>query len=209
MKMNFKDCTLAKLDDLVGLEEVEEMSALTEWLASHEDISDIERQLLENLRYKLSRNVNDWNETELTIEFIGPLLSLVNYSGKEFHFFAQRSFAGQVGNLELSGKPDGMITSGKRLPRKPYFCFQEYKREKDPEGEPAGQVLAAMLVAQELNEHHHPIYGCYIKGSVWRFIVLKDKEYSISPIYVADREEVSAIFTILKGLKSIIRELVQ
>jgi len=170
MQLNFRDCTLAKLDALFGLEEVEELPALTEWLTNETQISDIEHHVLENLRRKLNNYVNDWNEDELTIEFIGPLLSLVDFSEKGFHFFAQRPFEGKIGDVELNGRPDGMIASGRRLPNKPYFCFQEYKREIDPNGEPAGQVLAAMLVAQELNEYEHPIYGCYVKGRLWVFL---------------------------------------
>jgi len=162
MQLNFRDCTLAKLDALFGLEEVEELPALTEWLTNETQISDIEHHVLENLRRK----------------------------------------------LELNGRPDGMIASGRRLPNKPYFCFQEYKREIDPNGEPAGQVLAAMLVAQELNEYEHPIYGCYVKGRLWVFLVLQGRQYSLSAGNVATQDDIFTIFKVLRGLKPIIRELI-
>ena len=70
-------------------------------------------------------------------------------------------------------------------------------------------MLAAMLVAQELNEHKHPIYGCYVKGVIWYFVVLQGKEYAISLPYVAVREDIFAIVSILKALKPIIRDLIQ
>ena len=209
MKLNFKECTLQKLDEIFSLEEVRNMPALTDWLTSSGDISDFERQMLEHLQQKLINYVHDWNETELTIEFIGPLLALVDYSTEKFHFFAQRPFVGKVGDVELSGKPDGVVASGRRVPERPYFCFQEYKRENDPEGDPAGQVLAAMLVAQEINEHEHPIYGCYVKGSIWHFVVLQDKKYSISLGYMATRAEIFDIISILKALKPIIHKLIR
>jgi hypothetical protein len=101
-----------------------------------------------------------------------------------------------------------MIASGFRLPEKPYFCFQEYKKEKDPEGDPAGQTLAAMLAAQEINEHRNPIYGCYIRGQMWFFMVLEEKKYCISVPYVATRDDIFDIFLILKALKQIVTELV-
>jgi hypothetical protein len=94
-----------------------------------------------------------------------------------------------------------MVASGWRAPEIPYFCLQEYKKEKDPNGDPAGQCLAAMLVAQELNQHQHPVYGCYVLGRNWFFMLLKEKEYAISNAYPSTLEEVFDIFRILKALK--------
>ena len=157
---------------------------------------------------KLLLNAHDWNETELAYNFIGPVMVLVNYTSEAFNFFAERLVSGVVEGFEMSGKPDGMIASGFREPKMPYFCFQEYKKDQDPEGDPAGQVLAAMLVAQVLNEHHHPIYGGYVKGRDWFFMVLRGKQYAISEPYIATRDDVFDIFRILKALKAIIADLV-
>ena len=157
---------------------------------------------------KLLLNAHDWNETELAYNFIGPVMALVNYTSEAFNFFAERLVSGVVEGFEMSGKPDGMIASGFREPKMPYFCFQEYKKDQDPEGDPAGQVLAAMHVAQVLNEHHHPIYGGYVKGRDWFFMVLRGKQYAISEPYIATRDDVFDIFRILKALKAIIADLV-
>jgi len=138
MTIYFRDCTLVKLDKLFGLRQVRPIQpVLKEWLASQ---------------------AHDWNESELAVRFIGPLMALVNYGAEKFDFFTQRSFSGKIGDIELSGKPDAVIALGERKPEKPYFCFQEYKRENDPEGDPAGQMLTAMLLAQEFNEHQQPDY---------------------------------------------------
>ena len=87
-----------------------------------------------HLQRELIAHVHDWNEDELIFGFIAPLMLFANYSDEMFNFFSQRAFGCTVEGVELSGKPDGMIASGKRRPQKPYFCFQEYKREQDPEG---------------------------------------------------------------------------
>ncbi len=65
-----------------------------------------------------------------------------------------------------------------------------------------------MLVAQEINEYKHPIYGCYIKGRDWIFMVLQGKNYCISEPYIATRDDVFDIFRILRRLRQIIIELV-
>ena len=66
---------------------------------------------------------------------------------------------------------------------KSYFTFQEYKKERDPNGDPAEQALAAMLVGQALNETKQPIYGCYIVGRDWCFMTLLGRGYAISKGY--------------------------
>ncbi len=206
--LSFRECTLLKLEKTFGLEQIRTSPYLEHWLNGQADISDFERQALLLFREKLLVGFYDWNEMELAYNFIGPVMALVNYTTKEFNFFVERSFIGIVDSIEMGGKPDGIIASGFREPEKPYFCFQEYKKEKDPEGDPAAQALAAMLVAQEINEHHHPVYGCYVKGRDWCFMALQEKQYAISEPYIATRDDVFDIFRILKVLKHIIMKFV-
>jgi len=129
------------------------------------------------------------------------MLSLVNFVDDEFNAFAQRLLQGVVDGEEMSGYPDGIIAKGNREPEVPYFCLQEYKRERDPDGDPAGQCMAAMLVAQTLNQSEQPIYGSYVLGRNWFFMVLSGKEYAISNSYAITHEQISDIFRILKILK--------
>ena len=152
--------------------------------------------------------MHDWNETELAYNFIGPVMAFANFSTKQFNFFAERAFSGTVDEIEMGGHPDGMIASGFRVPEQPYFCFQAYKKEKDPEGDPAAHALAAMLVAQELNQHRLVVYGCYVKGEVWHFLTLLERAYCISDGYVATRHDLFEIFRMLKVLKQFITEFV-
>ena len=78
--------------------------------------------------------------------------------------------------------------------------MNEYKRESDPTGDPRGQALIAMLAAQNLNNSGDIVFGCYITGKSWRFMVLENKTYAISKSYSADDEEIADIFRIMKGL---------
>ena len=98
----------------------------------------------------------------------------------EFVMFSERFLGARIGNYELSGYPDTIVAKGRRRPKMPYFCFHEYKKEQENKGDPAGQCLATMLVAQELNNNQPPIYGVIVKGLMWSFLVLKGKDYAIS-----------------------------
>ena len=81
-----------------------------------------------------------------------------------YNLFVQRHIEAKLNDYLLAGEPDGLIASGYYEPEIPYFAFSEYKRQRDPNGDPAGQALAAMLVGQRLNPHPQPVYGCYVIG---------------------------------------------
>ncbi|RLC08495.1 MAG: hypothetical protein DRI57_23885 [Deltaproteobacteria bacterium] len=204
IELNFRECTLDLLDNKFGLRQIRNCACLDEWMAMPADGSDWEEKVIAHLRELLTENVHDWNESELSQNFIGPVFALVNFTDDRFNLFAEREIGGVVNEIQMSGHPDGMVASGRRSPTRPYFCFQEYKRERDPRGDPAGQCLAAMLVAQEINKHEHPVYGCHVVGELWRFMTLQGNEYCISQSFTATGEDVSEIFRILKALKQII-----
>ena len=50
-----------------------------------------------------------------------------------------------------------------------------------------------------------PIYGLFVVGLMWNFIVLNNNEYCISKSYNADDEEIFTIFKMLKTLKKMIQ----
>jgi len=214
--MVFGDCTLEELDELFNLKPLNQLPALVDWLNEPCEISEKERDYLSNLQLYLQDNVLHWNEQELAMHFIGPMFALVQFGyDHKFNLFAERAFSGTVEGIAMNGAPDGMIATGYRQPDKPYFCFQEYQQDppfippdsggtEGGNGDPAGQALAAMLVAQELNEHRFPIYGCYVRGRHWHFMALQGKEYALSDSYVATQEHIFDILRILKVLKQMI-----
>lgn len=205
----FQQCTLTELDKKFGLLQLRQLPALTEWLNTQLLLPELERAFTRKLQDLLALNVYGWNEQELSLHFIGPLFSIAEISSQRYNLFAERQISAQVGDYFLTGRPDGMVASGYREPEIPYFAFQEYKKEKDPNGDPAAQALAAMLVGQALNEgREHPLYGCYVIGQNWYFITLTGTEYAISPAYSALTDEVFDILKALVALKNTVAELV-
>ena len=205
-KLTFRECTMSQLDKLFSLQQMQKSTALNSWLAGAYELSEFEKKALLRLQEKLNRNVYHWNEQELVVNFVYPVFTFVNFTTDYFNDFAERLITVQIGNHELSGRPDGIIATGFREPEIPFFCFQEYKPESDPTGEPYGQCLAAMLAGQTLNNADSPIYGCVVKGADWNFMILEDKKYTISKRFVADDDEVFDIFRILQCLKNILSE---
>ncbi|MEM8527595.1 MAG: hypothetical protein AAGG68_23335 [Bacteroidota bacterium] len=204
-RVNFSSCTLLYLEETFSLESPFNLEVLDNWLNMPMEISKVEKQQLLGFRELLELNVLHWNEQELSLNFIGPLFAMVRYTNPKFNFFAQRSLRATIDDIELFGKTDGMIASGYRSPKLPYFAFHEFKKEADSTGDPAGQNLAAMLAGQALNDRKTPIYGCFVNGQNWYFMALEEKKYAISKAYFSATEKgIFDIFRILKGLKQIV-----
>lgn len=210
----FVTCTLKYLDKTFKTRRAEQLPSLDAWLAREAEISAFEREALLRFQRLLNFNVHDWNEYELDTHFIGPLFSLVDFSTLDFNHFGQRDLEAVVDDILLFGRVDGMVASGFREPEQPFFAFQEYKRNLDPNGDPAGQCLAAMLAGQTVNHiqslatPHLPVYGCYVVGSLWQFLTLEGRHYAISPGYSATSDDLFDIYRILKALRQIVAERV-
>lgn len=205
----FKEWTLTKLDNAFGIRQVLDMNypLLKKWqdLSKTIEITTYEQQQLLDLQQPLQWGGKGWNEYELENKFISPVFMAAKFDDQIIGYFLERNLKGVVGDYELSGIVDGMIAKGFRDPDKPFFCMHEYKRSVDNDGQPDAQALAAMLVVQAEENGRKPVYGLYIVGLIWNFMVLHEKEYCISQNYDASNPEIFDIFRMLKALKHIIK----
>jgi hypothetical protein len=201
----FREWTLTKLENTFGIQQIldRDYGLLKKWqdLSQTISISDFEKQTLLNLQRPLEWGGRGWNEYELENKFISPVFMAAQFDDKTIGYFLERPLKGIVGDYELSGIVDGMIAKGFRDPDKPFFCM----RSVDNDGQPDAQALAAMLVVQADENGRKPVYGLYIVGLNWNFMVLNGNEYCISQSYNAEKEEIFDIFRMLKALKHIIK----
>jgi hypothetical protein len=208
MKKNFREWTLDAVDEAFGLRQVRHLDELDALLTYKHDSNDYEKQYLSDLRDTYYLGGDSWNEVELENKIISPLFVFAKISNERFSYFLERELALTIGDYELLGRVDGMIATGFRNPKKPYFCMNEYKRATDPDGDPQGQALIAMFVAQKLNGAEIPIYGSFIVGKQWHFMVLVNKMYAMSKSFACDDEEIFDIFRILRSLRWHIEKLI-
>ena len=66
-----------------------------------------------------------------------------------------------------------------------------------------------MVAAQTANPHAHPIYGAYVIGRHWYFVLLEGSIYAESLAYDATKDEIVRIVAILRKTKELIDQLVQ
>ena len=202
-KTSFRDWTLQRLEDTFGLRDDRSHVPMAEWLAVELPTDPRACEELERLRDALDRHARGWNEEELKLFFIGPLIRLVDFDGAQYGAFADRYFTAVLDGYELCGYVNGVIARGRYEPVSPYFCLQEYKPEKGRDRDPAAQVLSAMLTARVINNRPQTVYGCYVIGRFWFFVTLDatDSCYTISRAFDAATEDVLMIFAILAKLK--------
>lgn len=208
-KSNFKEWTLDKIEDTFGLKQVRRLAILEELLAHEYQADAYETRYLSHLSENyVVLGGDDWNEVELENKFISPLIVFSDIANEKYSYFLERELSVTINDYELIGRVDGMIATGFRNPKVPYFCLNEYKRQTDPNGDPRGQALIAMLAAQRLNEDKKPIFGSYIIGRDWYFMALVGSEYAISKDFSCVANEIFDIYRILKGLRVQIEKII-
>ncbi len=166
---------------------------------------------IERLKSLLVDYVDSWNEDELKSLFINPFMSLAEFVSPYYKVFTQRPMSVRYANdtLVTEGKVDFMLAKGIQTPQKPHFFLHEYKPEKNRDNDPCGQLLISMVASQRTNQDDKPIYGIYVTGRLWFFVILDGSEYAVSKSYSAEDEEVFKIFAMLLYIKDIMEKLYQ
>jgi hypothetical protein len=165
-------------------------------------------EILEEARQKLEYKWNEWNEEELKMNFISIVILCAQMEEPKIaHTYYERRFSGKVQDIPISVVVDCMIASptNSGRPKHPYFFMQEYKRSLGDTHDPEGQMLAAMILAQEKNKDDKPLYGSWIQGRFWYFTTLIGKDYCVSkPFDATDPQALLHIVFILRKLKELI-----
>jgi hypothetical protein len=162
---------------------------------------------LENHRQALRIKGEYWNEEELKMNFLAHVFYVAQLQeDNKIDIFYERTLS-----WEFNGKTERVICDcllakpfGVYAPQIPYFFLQEFKKQKQNE-DAEGQMLLAMLIAQQENDNGKPLFGCYLQGKNWVFTSLHDKNYCVSRQYDATQTaELHHIIFILRQLKKVI-----
>ncbi len=208
---SFNNWKTQEVEELFNIQENINHPLLKKWLEGKCEISEPEQEVLEKLRIRLSRNVHLWNEMELRGKFLIPLMELVDYDTGDYQTFMERSLTLVRGKEETTGTVDFLIAKGRQIPRSPFFSIHEYKPEPSGRKDPLGQLLIALVAIYQANqkeEYNFPLYGAYVIGPIFYFIIFDGKTYSRSKAYVASQEDIFAIFCILKEVKVYIEAII-
>lgn len=96
-----------------------------------------------------------WNEEELKMHFISAVFLLTDVEvPQKFKLFYERPLSATVQDTALNVVVDAMLAKPYSIntPQKPYFFLQEFKKSKKTIADAEGQMLIAMLIAQQLKQ---------------------------------------------------------
>jgi hypothetical protein len=198
----------AELIDTFALDKLKTPTPLmTEWLNATTNFNEFEQFIMQRIRNEAIQNIEAWAEEDLKMNFIAFVIDLAGLKAtKTIRTFYDKTISATVEDIFLKTKTDFMIAKGiLDLAKNPYFHFQEYKREKDPHGDPMAQLVEAFLIAQEINKNGKPMYGCCVVGRLWYFVVMEDKNYCVSMAYdCTDEKDLQQIIAILRKFEEVL-----
>ncbi len=207
---SFESWTFEDVELEFAIEKNKYSEVLKSWLSTPVNIAEKHKWFIDEMKENLLDNVDAWNEEELKMQFIAPLLKVVNFSTKKYNPFSQRRLSLKTDTVATSGLVDMMVATGKVRPREPFFFLHEYKQQHpSKKNDPLGQLLIAMLTAQFKNNNQKTVYGVLVEGRSWYFVVLNNKEYSVSNIYDACTDSIYQIYSILCKVKEYIEEIIK
>ena len=188
----------------------ENSKCLAEWLNNDNlsRISKFDDEVLAEIEPHLNIKIDGWLEEELKMKVLSIIFFLAKISEFEkIDVFYERLIAAEMDNVSIKVVTDCMISSvlGFSAPQKPYFFMQEFKKTRGDKQDPEGQMLAAMLAGQKLNDNGKPMYGSYVIGRDWFFSTLDGKNYAKSEAFrLTQPKELRQIILTLRKLKQII-----
>lgn len=195
----------------LGLERVKSpySKELAEWIESETVLTSTEQELFDKVLLRAVNNIEGWQEEDLKMKFLSPVLELANLiDGENFQTYFEKTISATIEGMFLKTKTDFMVASGVLdKPQKPYFHFQEWKPHKKPTGDSMAQLLEALLIGQEVNSYEFPMYGCEVVGKHWTFVILDGKTYCISESFdCTKRRELFKIISVLRKFREMLDE---
>jgi hypothetical protein len=204
---NWKEGELIRIFNLNRIFD-EPTPLMQEWLdVEMPELNIPEQYIFDKALAKVKKSFSGWNEEDLKIKFIGPILELGSLIDDDVVIgYFDKTISAVVENIKLTVKSDFMLARGTLdFFETPYFHFQEYKPFKNPSGDSMAQLLEAFLIAQEKNKNGLPLYGVDIMGKQWSFVTMEGKNYCISKTFdAADKQDLLTIVAVLRKFKYIL-----
>ena len=161
------------LTTLFTIEQNLDVQRFNEWfntpLTIDSSTIDFLNELLEDNKLLIER----YNEEDLKIHFLAPLLKKVHFKSfeKKIRDFYELAMTYKTSKFIFNSTVDFVVAAGLIESKKPYFFIQEFKRSEDY-GNPRPQLLAELISAIELNQWTE-IKGAYVIGGNWHFVILE------------------------------------
>jgi hypothetical protein len=201
-----------ELKELFSIKKALDIDIFDNWFNNDIEISEEIKYFLEELILENRVFIDSYNEEDLKVHFIIPLLNKIKFKSIENNIrdFYETKLVYKTDDFVFSGTTDFLISKGLFETEKPYFFIQEFKRDEEY-GNPRPQLLSELISAVELNDWT-TIKGAYIVGSIWRFVVLEklgEKKYQYYVSQNFDSTKIEDLKDIYKNLVFVKNEIIE
>ncbi len=216
-KENKKSYGFSSINDevlfsLFDVERIEDKNIFNNWFDQAKNIN-LEPKIINELESLILREENfifDYQEEDLKIYFIAPILNLVDFrlTEQKIRGFFEQKLTYSNSKAVLNGTVDFVVAKGRKTAIKPYFFIQEFK-QKAGGSDPEPQLVAELISAVELN-NWHSIKGAFIIGNDWKFVILEKLELDKYKYFVSrhfDSIKIEDLKNIYKNLLVIKNEV--
>jgi len=196
---------IAYLEERFSLEQTDSQAFFPEWWEHLPEISDLEKQYLDKVKFHFLRLVKHPPLSEETVKLVvlSPLLSLAGFYDEPFFIRSESSIEIAVEDAEevIRGRIDVLI-----IQQQLWLLVIESKKTAFSLAQAIPQALTYMLA----NPHpDYPVYSLVINGEDFQFIKLLQKDqprYALSDRFTLYRREneLYQVFRILKKLSQIL-----
>ena len=196
---------IAYLEERFSLEQTDSEAFFPEWWEHLPEISDLEKQYLDRVKFHFLRLVKHPPLSEETVKLVvlSPLLSLAGFYDEPFLIRSESSIEIAVEDAEelIRGRIDVLI-----IQQQLWLLVIESKKTAFSLAQAIPQALTYMLA----NPHpDYPVYSLVINGEDFQFIKLLQKDqprYALSDRFTLYRREneLYQVFRILKKLSQIL-----
>ena len=161
------------LKTLVDIKENIDNNVFQDWFENDIEIDDSVINMFSQLIKENEVLVDKYNEEDLKVNVIIPILNKVKFKSfeKKFRDFYELPLTYESEKFIFNGTTDFVVSKGLVESEKPYFFIQEFKKGKQ-NSYPEAQLLAELIAGIELN-NWQKIKGAYIVGSLWYFVILE------------------------------------
>jgi len=196
---------IAYLEERFSLEQTDSEAFFPEWWEHLPEISDLEKQYLDRVKFHFLRLVKHPPLSEETVKLVvlSPLLSLAGFYDEPFFIRSESSIEIAVEDAEelIRDRIDVLI-----IQQQLWLLVIESKKTAFSLAQAIPQALTYMLA----NPHpDYPVYSLVINGEDFQFIKLLQKDqprYALSERFTLYRREneLYQVFRILKKLSQIL-----
>ena len=178
--ISFKD-----LEHLVSIKRNISTSVFSNWFEAQIQITQDDQVFFDDLIKDNYFLIESYNEEELKVKFISPILNRVKFTDIEHEMrdFYDEKITYRTEQFILTGTTDFLVSKGLEYSKKPYFFIQEFKKSIIND-DPRPQLLAELISAVELNDFKL-IKGAFIIGENWNFVILDKLDHNKYQYFVS------------------------